>query len=215
VTEALDRENSTEIKLASDRYVRLVLQYANERIEVARSQFLAMLFQLFAAVQRRNPMRKDVRDSFASDLTAKLEDARSLNQLIEAWGEALQRLAFVSSEVWHGPSVLRLEATLQYLRENFAEQLPLPQVARRAGFSVPAFTRVFKQATGTSFLAYLRGIRVEHAKKLLTTTPMTTEQIAHACGFNSQHHLIRSFKKVTEQTPGAYRKAKTRGPKRS
>ena len=204
--EALDRESSTELKLASDQYVQLVLRYANERIEVVRSQFLTTLFQLLKTVQRRNPMRSEARDSFADDLTKRIEEARSLNHVIEAFNAALQRLNFVSSKAWHGPSVMLLEATLQYLRENFFESLPLPEVARKAGFSVPAFTRIFKQTTGTSFLSYLRSIRIEHAKKLLTTTGMTTEQIAQACGFNSQHHLIRSFKKVTSQTPGAYRK---------
>lgn len=204
---AFDRENSTEIKLASDRYVRMVLRYADERIEVTRSQFLATLFQLCTGIQRRYPMPGEARERFASDLTSKLEEAQSLYQVIEAFKEALQRLSFVSSKAWHGPNVMRLEATLQYLRENFAETLSLPAVARKAAFSVPAFSRVFKQTTGTSFLAYLRIIRVEHAKKLLTRTPMTTEQIAQACGFQSQHHLIRSFKKVTAKTPGAYRRA--------
>ena len=75
-----------------------------------------------------------------------------------------------------------------------------------AGFSVPAFTRIFKQATGSSYLIYLRALRVEHARKLLTTTSLTIEQVAQECGFCSQHHLIRSFKKVTGQTPGNYRK---------
>ena len=89
---------------------------------------------------------------------------------------------------------------------HFDEPLPLPKVARKAGFSVPAFTRVFKKATGTTFVAYLRSVRVDHAKKLLTTTPLSLEEIAQSCGFNSQHHLIRSFKKVVGQTPGAYRK---------
>jgi len=207
VGEALDRQNSNQLKLASDQYVQRVLRYANERIEVVRSQFLALLFQLFERVERRNPMRTDVRDRFAGELTARVEEARSLALVIACFNEALQRLFFVSSKVWHGPSVMRLEAALQYLRENFAETLPLPEVARRAGFSVPAFGRAFRQTTGTSYLAYLRGLRVEHAKKLLVTTPMTTEQIAQACGFNSQHHLIRSFKKVTAQTPGAYRRS--------
>jgi AraC-like DNA-binding protein len=206
LVDALNRESSTELKLASDRYVQLVLRYSNERIEVARGQFLATLFQLFNTVQRRNPMRTEARDSFASGLTNRLEEARSLNQVIETFNEALQRLSFVSSKVWHGPSVMLFEATLQYLHENFFEPLPLPEVAKKGGFSVPVFTRLFKQATGTSFLSYLRAIRVEHAKKLLTTTAMTIEQIAQACGFHSQHHLIRSFKKVTNLTPGSYRK---------
>jgi len=204
--EALERESSTEIKLTSDGYVQLVLRYAAERIEVARGQFLATLFQLFQAVQRRYPTSTEARDRFAEELTGRLEEAHSLSQVIEEFKEALQRLCLVSSRAWHGPNVMRLQATLQYLRENFSEPLPLPAVARKAGFSVPAFSRVFKQATGTSFLAYLRAIRVEHAKRLLATTRMTTDQVAQACGFQSQHHLIRSFKKVTGQTPGACRR---------
>jgi AraC-like DNA-binding protein len=203
--ETADRENQAEIRLASDRYVRFVLSYSDERIEVVRSLFLATLFQLFNRIERRYPMRTDARDQFADDLTLRLEDAGSLYQVIDCFGEALQRLCVVSSKALQGPKVVRMEATLQYLRRNFAESLRLPEVARKAGFSVPAFARVFKEATGTSFLAYVRNLRVESAKGLLTTTHMTTEQIAQSSGFQSQHHLIRSFKKVMRQTPGAYR----------
>jgi AraC-like DNA-binding protein len=204
--DAFAHEVTNEIKLASDNYVRFVLRYSDERIEVVRSQFLAMLFQLLHAIERKNPMREDARDSFANDLTSRLEETGSLYQLIEAFKEALLRLSFMASRALQGPKVMRLEATLQYLRENFAEPLRLPDVARKGGFSVAAFSRVFRQATGTSFLAYLRAIRVEHAKKLLATTPMTTEQVAQACGFQSQHHLIRSFKKVAGRTPGTHRR---------
>jgi AraC-like DNA-binding protein len=204
--EALNRESSTALKLACDRYVQFVLRYSNQRVETVRGQFLATLFQMFNTVQRRNPMRKEARHTFINDLTLRIEETRSMDQLIESFNESLQRLSFVSTKAWRGPSVMLLEATLQYLRENYFEPLPLPDVARKAGFSVPVFTRVFKQATGTSYLNYLRTIRIEHAKKLLSTTMLTLEQIAQACGFNSQHHLIRSFKKVTIHTPGSFRK---------
>jgi AraC-like DNA-binding protein len=204
---AFDREQATEIKLASDRYVQLVLRYSGERLEVARGQFLATLLQLWSGVLRRSAMQHEARDRFANDLTRRLEDASALYQVIEAFKEALGRLSFVASKAWQGSNVMRLEATLQYVRENFAEPLPLPAVARKAGFSVPTFSRVFRRATGMSFLPYVRAIRIEHAKNLILTTPMSIDQIAQACGFQSQHHLIRSFKKATNQTPGAYRKA--------
>ncbi|HEY0715858.1 MAG TPA: AraC family transcriptional regulator, partial [Polyangia bacterium] len=204
--EAFERESDVEIRLASDKYVQLVLSYSAERIEVARSQFLAMLFQLLARIERRYPIRTEARDRFASDLVVKLEEAQSLYQVIEGFKEALARLGLVSSSALNGPKVLRLEATLQYLRENFAENLRLPEVARRAGFSVPVFTRAFKQATGTSFLSYVRSLRVEHAKRLLSSSALTTEQVAQSCGFQSQHHLLRSFKKVVGQTPGEFRR---------
>jgi AraC-like DNA-binding protein len=34
---------------------------------------------------------------------------------------------------------------------------------------------------------------------------MTVEQIAFSSGFQSQHHLIRSFRTVTGRTPGEFR----------
>jgi AraC-like DNA-binding protein len=205
IGDALDRESSTEIKLACDRYVQFVLRFANQRIEVARGQFLATLFQLFRRVQRRHPMRPQAREDLLRDLSCRLEDARSMNRVIASFNDVVQRLSLLSSKAWQGPSVMMLETTLQFLQENFFEDLPLPTVARKAGFSVPVFTRVFKQATGSSYLAYLRVIRVENAKKLLLSTTLTLEQIAQASGFNSQHHLIRGFKKVTGQTPGSFR----------
>jgi AraC-like DNA-binding protein len=209
--DALTRESNTEIKLASDRYVQRVLAYGDERIEVVRGQFLATLFQLFRDIERRHPINSDSRDHFVSDLSAPVERAQSLYRLIEAFKGSLQRLSYASSRTLQGPKVMRLEVTLQYLQDNFAERLPLPDVARKAGFSVPVFSRIIKQTTGSSYLAYLRTLRVAHAKKLLTTSRLTTEEVAHACGFQSQHHLIRSFKKLVNETPGAYRKGHSQG----
>jgi AraC-like DNA-binding protein len=206
LADAFNRVRLEEIKVAADQYVRMVLLYSSERIEVIRSQFLAMLFQLLKDLQRRHQIKRQAVEQFSSELTQKLENASSAYQVIESFKEILERLSFFSSQTLEGPKSMRLHETLAYLKTNFAEELKLPEVSRKAGFSVPAFSRIFKQATGTSFLSYLRGIRIEHAKMLLRTTTLSTEQIAQACGFQSQHHLIRSFKKVTRQTPGSYRR---------
>lgn len=206
LSDAFDRVAMDEIKLASDQYVRLVLVWSTERIEVVRSQFLSMLFQLIKNIQKRHLLRNEVAEHLADDLSQKLEEAPSVYRVIETFKDALARLSVFASRALEGPKSMRLDTTLQYLKDNFAEPLRLTSVARKAGFSVPAFSRIFKQATGTSFLVYLRNIRVEHAKMLLRTTTLSAEQIAQACGFQSQHHLIRSFKKVTKSTPGNYRK---------
>ena len=215
LSDAFDRVAMDEIKVASDHYVRVVLLWSNERIEVVRSQFLALLFQLIQNIQRRHLLRTEVADHLADDLSLQLEEASTVYRVIETFKEALQRLSVFASRPLEGPQSMRLDTTLRYLKENFSEPLRLSSVARKAGFSVPAFSRIFKQATGTSYLAHLRNVRVEHAKMLLRTTTLSAEQIAQACGFQSQHHLIRSFKKVTHQTPGSYRKevlAKAKGP---
>jgi AraC-like DNA-binding protein len=206
LSDAFDRVAMDEIKLASDQYVRLVLVWSAERIEVVRSQFLSMLFTLIKNIQKRHLLRNEVAEHLADDLSQKIEEAPSVYRVIETFKDALARLSVFASRALEGPKSMRLDTTLQYLKDNFAEPLRLTSVARKAGFSVPAFSRIFKQATGTSFLVYLRNIRVEHAKMLLRTTTLSAEQIAQACGFQSQHHLIRSFKKVSKSTPGNYRK---------
>jgi AraC-like DNA-binding protein len=206
LSDAFARVAMDEITLASDQYVRLVLAWSTERVEVVRSQFLSMLFTLIKTIQTRHLLPNEVAEHLADDLSQKLEDAPSVYRAIETFKDALQRLTVFASRALEGPKSMRLDTTLQFLKDNFAEPLRLTSVARKAGFSVPAFSRIFKQATGTSFLVYLRNIRVEHAKMLLRTTTLSAEQIARACGFQSQHHLIRSFKKVTKGTPGSYRK---------
>jgi AraC-like DNA-binding protein len=206
LAQAFASDSMDPVKVAADRYVRLVLLYANERIEVVRSQFLVTVFELLESIQKQHVLRQAVVDQVATDLSQKLETAHSLYQLMARFEECLGQLWRFASQALEGPKSMRLTTTLQFLKDNFHEQLKLPEVARKAGFSVPAFSRVFRQATGTSFLAYVRSLRVNHAKRLLRTTSLSIEQVAQASGFQSQHHLIRSFKKVTHQTPGHYRR---------
>jgi len=206
LTDAYDRAATDQIKLASDKYVREVLVYSGERLEVVRSHFLATVFRLIAGVQKRHSINTKAVDQLADELSRKLEEAASVSKLIETFKDVLGRLSFYASRALEGPKSIRLESSLQFLKDNFADQLRLPDVAKKAGFSVPAFSRIFRHATGTSFLAYLRNVRVEHAKMLLRTTNLPTAQIAINCGFQSPHHLIRSFKKVTGHTPGDYRR---------
>jgi len=206
LSQAFDRMAHDQIELARHEYVRLVVAWSGQSVEVMRSQFLSMLFSLTKDIQKRHLLGNEVTEQLADDLSQAIEDAPSAHRAIESFEDALGRLRTFASRALEGPKSMRLDATLQYLKDNFARPLRLTGVARKAGFSVPAFSRIFKQVTGTSFLVYVRNIRVEHAKLLLRTTTLSAQQIAQACGFQSQHHLIRSFKKVTKTTPGDYRK---------
>ncbi len=206
LADAFRRLSAAELKVAADQWIRLLLLRYGERLEVVRSQLLASAFELVGAVQKQHALPAPQAERIAADLGGKIEEARSVPQALEAFKEGLGRLSFLSSQRLEGPKLVRIEATLHFLRENFADRQRLPSVAKRAGFSVPAFSRAFKQATGTSFLAWLRGVRIEHARTLLRTSPLTLEQVGQASGFQSQHHLIRAFKTVTGETPGSYRR---------
>jgi hypothetical protein len=90
---AVDRENPAEMRLASDRYVRLVLGSADERIE-----FVRLPRDAVPALQpHRAALRSHPRATVVDDLTSKLEEAGSLYGS-SSTRRALRRLCFVASK---------------------------------------------------------------------------------------------------------------------
>ncbi len=53
---------------------------------------------------------------------------------------------------------------------------------------------------------YLVTIRLNAARKLLTTTDMLIAEIATAVGFWDQSHFVKAFKRDRGETPRTYRK---------
>lgn len=204
--QAFGRNSAEDIKLASDRYVREVLEFGGRETAVVRGQFLSVLSQALDKVGLKSVLNPSDTERFAAAFSEKMEEAGSIYRLIEVLKETLQALAGFSSKPLEGAKTLRLEATLKHLAAHCQEPLRLPEVAKQTGFSVPVFCRVFKKATGQSFVAYLNRLRVERAKNLLRTGGLNVLQVGQACGFQTPHHFIRNFKRVTGLTPGDYRK---------
>jgi AraC-like DNA-binding protein len=61
------------------------------------------------------------------------------------------------------------------------------------------------QAQGTSYLALLADVRSRLAKQYLTTTSMTTEDIAEALGFSDAANFRHAFRRWTGRRPGEFR----------
>jgi AraC family transcriptional regulator len=93
----------------------------------------------------------------------------------------------------------------EYLRSNFLEALTLDEVAAEVGVHPTHLARVFRRAFGLSTGEYLRGLRVEHAARLLAHEDLPLAQISQSSGFSDQAHFTRVFKRHLGVTPGAYR----------
>ncbi|WP_449438371.1 chromate resistance protein ChrB domain-containing protein [Pedobacter steynii] len=66
------------------------------------------------------------------------------------------------------------------------------------------FSRYFDNL---SFGDYMRKLRIEKACELIEKTAHSLTEISYLTGFSDQSHFNRIFKKVTNQSPSAYRKA--------
>lgn len=98
------------------------------------------------------------------------------------------------------------DALLNYIDEHLHAPLGLLELASLVGYSPDHFSRLFKQAFGTTPHRYLTNRRVEKAKSMLRDPRRSIASIAIDCGFSSQTHLTVAFKKATGVTPGVYRR---------
>jgi AraC-like DNA-binding protein len=102
-----------------------------------------------------------------------------------------------------GDSPRAVALALDYLQENFAEDLSLAQLAALAGVDRFHLLRAFRRKVGLPPHLFQTQLRLRHAKRLMLAGEPTA-MAAAAAGFADQSHLIRKFKAAYGVTPGQY-----------
>jgi AraC-like DNA-binding protein/mannose-6-phosphate isomerase-like protein (cupin superfamily) len=99
----------------------------------------------------------------------------------------------------------RLEECITYLHTHFQEEINVPALAARCGYSEGYFYRAFKQLTGKTPIQYLTALRVQEALHWLTYSALPIGQIAISVGFFDPHYFTRVIKQYTGLSPLAVR----------
>jgi AraC-like DNA-binding protein len=97
----------------------------------------------------------------------------------------------------------RSERVVQYLRENFADKITLPQLAQLTESNPYVLLRQFRRETGATPHDYLRAYRVYRAKQFIQRG-LPLAEVALRCGFADQSHLNRQFKRCLSISPSMY-----------
>lgn len=100
----------------------------------------------------------------------------------------------------------KVNEVINYILQNYKEDIKLEDVAKIANYSQAAFCHFFKQHTRKTFVQFLIEVRVSKACKLLRNTNMNVSQICYECGFNNVSNFNRQFKKITSFSPTSYTK---------
>ena len=107
-----------------------------------------------------------------------------------------------------------LPATIPAAVSSFLEsvfnpdRLPgtIASYAKEAAISENYLSRLVKQSTGRSVGAWIDIVRIQRAKRLLSSTDLSIIDIAASVGVEDQSYFSRLFKKETGITPSAFRK---------
>jgi len=97
---------------------------------------------------------------------------------------------------------------LLVMQQSIDAPLSIGRVVAQLGVSRRKLERHFRDALGMTPLEADRLIRVEQAKRLLTTTKRSATQIANETGFCDLPHMIKVFRIAEGTTPDAFRKTR-------
>ena len=102
-------------------------------------------------------------------------------------------------------TAIHYKKVLDYIKENFSEQISLEDLSNEVGISPHHFSRLFKSTIGKSPMQFVMSYRLEQAKKMLSNKELTLVDISHKCGFSDQAHFSRSFKARYGKSPKSFR----------
>lgn len=99
----------------------------------------------------------------------------------------------------------RMDRVIRHLLSGGPHDIRQADMARQVGLSGPAFSRLFRRATGSTFVSFMRRLRVSRACRMLAETDASIAEISSAAGFANLSNFNRQFLEICRTTPRRYR----------
>lgn len=137
------------------------------------------------AMEKQEPFRRYQEDSELKARTEKEEKAKAKADMTPAL----------------------LESILQCMQTHLSDtSMSLEFIAGQCNISASYLVRYFKSSMNITPMQYVDSLRMEIARRLLTTTTQSLRQIVEQCGYLDESNFARKFKKQEGITPMNYRK---------
>lgn len=135
------------------------------------------------------------------------EDAGT-EELCEIARAYLHRLVTAAPAADQGHARLVVERACAYIREHYREDISLETVAASLRVSTYHLSRLFRHVSGSTFVAYLTGVRIDRAKSLLSESDLSMKEVADLVGYSDPNYFSRVFRKREGVTPSHFRDKK-------
>ena len=100
-----------------------------------------------------------------------------------------------------------IQKAVMYINTHFRSNPKMSDVAQLFYLSETYFCRLFKNYVGTSYKQYIKKLKLEHAYKLIKFSDLAITDICLNCGYETQSHFNREFKKFFNTSPSNIRKS--------
>ena len=97
-------------------------------------------------------------------------------------------------------------AAVRYIADRACDGLTVGEVLPHAAVSRAQLEKKFRQYLGRSPQAEIRRVQVARIRQLLEDTDLPLKSIAERAGFDYMEYMCVVFRRLTGETPGAYRR---------
>ncbi|WP_455715485.1 response regulator transcription factor [Anaerosporobacter sp.] len=139
----------------------------------------------------RNVLKEIKDEEFVEDLL-RYDSLSQYIAYIKCWIRELNERLLTQFDDYRNKQ--KIQSALMYIKDNYRKDLNMAVVSNYISMNYSLFSYVFKQYTGCNFVNYLKQIRVDEAKRLLTTTDMKIVDISKAVGYDNDKHFMKIFK---------------------
>jgi AraC-like DNA-binding protein len=207
----LIRLTTNELRRSPDQSLELATLCC-ESLAVRHNRILnslrRKLLELISAVTSTVGIHSAVSHEYV-DIVQQIMTTYAMSDFVEWFPSRLVHLAKLTDEARHESidsySKLVNDAR-SYLEQQFTAPISLYDTARAVHVSMEHLSRVFKAETGRTVGERLNELRIEHAKDQLSQLDLPVKAIANACGFTTQEHFHRMFRRSVGITPGQFRR---------
>lgn len=98
-----------------------------------------------------------------------------------------------------------VEQAMEYMNRHYRKKFSIPNLSRMYGLSSKQFAYLFQKHAHMSPNEYLISQRMNHAKKLLSTTTFSIAEISDRIGYSDPYYFSKLFKKRTGISPSTLR----------
>ncbi|MBR4079756.1 MAG: helix-turn-helix transcriptional regulator, partial [Christensenellaceae bacterium] len=129
-------------------------------------------------------------------------NARSRQELIEA---SVDFLTSIRQNAFNQNENRYIQAALEYIEQNYAEDISLESTARHIAISSSTLSRLFRTELEKSFTEVLIDKRISKACMMIKEGRLSIKEICFEVGYNDPNYFSRVFKKTTGLSPSDYR----------
>ncbi len=165
-----------------------------ERVETTGHEIVQMtkeVCNVYVLTMRANKIVLPNAGVFVSNFNESVNDCSSVQELFgllnKTITESLNKIIEDSKQV----NIKPIRMAKQYIESNYMKSVSLDEVSAYVGFNTTYFSTLFKKETGSTFLEYLSGIRMNQSKELLKDTNKSIAVICEEVGYSDLKYFTK------------------------